>query len=154
MKYLSTPKFGFDATMVDDIGGVDTKDEAAGCSSKLEVTNVEGAEVVGVESINHYRSCIECQGKVDDVDGMIGVCCKCSMKERLDRCVSNMSSRLLICAGSKQFYMTAFENAIDQIVQTNEEMSEEDIISQLLMSEPFKFTFTVNNIITDVSRAD
>ena len=111
---------------------------------------MKDAEVMGVESVTHYKSCSKCQGRVDDLDGIIGVCCKCTMKQRLDTCVSNSSSRLLISAGTKQYYMTAFKtNIMQDFASQIEDMSDKDITTHLLMSKPFMFTY---NVISDVFR--
>ena len=139
IKYLSTPKIGFSVTLVHDIGDVqELQDEP----TDNIVTN---AVVLGVECINHHKSCIKCQGKVDDLDGIIGTCSKCAMMQRIDRCTTKLSSKLFICStdsGATEYHMTAFRVNMQQITQDIEDMSDTDITTQLLMSDPFTFTFS------------
>ena len=89
VKYLSTPKISFNVAPIDDIGEVKQLED--------DPTNdrVEAAIIFGVESINHHKVCIKCQGKVD-LDGIIGTCCKCGMTERMDRCTTKLSARLFV----------------------------------------------------------
>ena len=150
VKYLSTPKIGFNVTPIDDIGEVKQLED--------DPTNdrVENAIIFGVESIIHHKVCIKCQGNVDDLDGIIGTCCKCGMTQRMDRCTTELSARLFISAGPEaKEYMTAFKINMQKIMQDDtsiEDMTDTDIKTQLLMSDPFSFTFSMNNVIIDIFR--
>ena len=60
---------------------------------------MKDAEVVGVESVTHYRSCIKCQGKVDDVDGII-LCVLQMYNEAMSRLVSFPDRLSSVCIAS------------------------------------------------------
>ena len=69
--------------------------------------SVKDAEVVGVENnISHYKSCMKCPGKID---GVIGICLKCAMKQHSARVSLTYYIDL---RWGKQYFMTAFKTDI------------------------------------------
>ncbi len=91
VKYLTPPKSGCKITMQDDISQVEDEPES-------DRNELEDAEVVGVTYIGCHSGCITCnccKGKIDPVNDKIGVCSKCSMSQRLDKCAQQLSEKLL-----------------------------------------------------------
>ena len=50
-------------THIDDIGDVDNSEDDP-TAGKFNMDSVKDAEVVGVENISRYKSCIKCPGKM------------------------------------------------------------------------------------------
>lgn len=79
----------------------------------------------------NIKSCIRYQGKVEDLDGVIGTCCKCAMTQCMDRCSSSLSSRLFMYTvpGAKEYHMAAFKPVIQKKMQDDtgiEDISDTD----------------------------
>lgn len=96
--------------------------------------------------------------EINQVNGKIGVCSKCSVSQRLDKCAQQLSAKLLVIAGDKSHTVVAFIPIIHQITKdhaltdlTNPDLTNPDeLTTQLLMSDPFSTTYTPNNVINAV----
>ena len=90
-KYLSPVKSGFDFVAIEDIGTV--MDKPAEDENPYELKNVE---VAAISHFNRGRVCIVCKGKVEPTNNRLGICCKCSATQRLDKCPLEISVKLLV----------------------------------------------------------
>ena len=93
-KYLTPPKSGCKIIPHDDIGSVQDEPET-------ENNKMDEAEVCGISYIGCHSSCITCKGKMTPLNDKIGVCSKCKMSQRLDKCGKQLSAKLLVSAGGK-----------------------------------------------------
>ena len=80
------------------------------------------------------------------VGDTIGCCSNCAIKQRVDRCVTQKSAKLLICSGESKFTLFCFGSILSDIVESGP-VSEK----ALLIASPFTMTFK-DKILTGVRR--
>ena len=61
--------------------------------------------------------CITCKGKIYPINDKIGVCSRCSMTQRLDKCAQQLSAKLLVAAGEQSRTFVAFIPIIRRITK-------------------------------------
>ena len=159
-KYLTPEKSGWSFNKCPDIGDVYAEDSVICHTTAREITD---AQVVGVyESVIKF-TCINCKANVNVLNGeKLGKCTKCALTQRLDRCSQSLSVKLVVSTVTGEKHtLYAFLPMIkcitkneDICIEASGNLDFEGITSQLLMADKFNLTFTVNNIIDSVYRAD
>ena len=147
-KYLTPVKSGFAIIEKEDIGA--TAEALPNTSNKLHE-----AQVIGVSSLEIYDECIACKSKVTATKETIGVCSKCSLAQHLEKCIKQLTVKLLIDSNEQRKSLLAFLSTVQMIVGTetlSPTSSAEDIITLLLMADPFSVQFSSKDIITAVYR--
>ena len=91
-KYLSLGE-GCDIEEIEDIGEVIDDENAA---SQLGKAKVVKGEIVAVVSIDIYKGCRNCNAKMVDVNGPVGVCSKCNTKMKLARCTDHCVANVIL----------------------------------------------------------
>lgn len=84
-KYLTKPRDSPVVEPIQDIG------EVAEDDLPQESTTLSGMEIIGVQSLQHYSSCIACNAKVHHIEDGLASCSKCSMVMPLKKCNNNIS---------------------------------------------------------------
>ena len=140
-KYLSLPKEGATIEEIEDIGNVD-EDET--CDSS--VTVYYGAQVLSA-SLDNYCVCLSCKKKIKPTTEHLGRCTSCSALQRLDKCATQMSAKLVLSSGTDYLTLLCFGSNLNDIVQVKPVTE-----SNLLEAPPFTLTYD-NNVITGVRRS-
>ena len=109
-----------------------------------ESTTLSGVKIIGVQSLQHYSSCIACNAKVNYIEDGLASCSKCSMVMPLKKCKEKVSANLYLQHGENYLTLSAFE----EILHTLTEHKEVTAIS-LINSRPATITYS-NNIIVSV----
>ena len=135
--YLSMPRENCEVSVIDDIEHVKEIDEA------VDAHNLKNATVIGVMSLETYSSCMGCKGKLQVASSNIGLCGKCGMTQRLDRCKVEATAKLMIEAAQRTYTLTAFTPILEKICQSNT-ITEEVILG----AEQFELTYSDKNVIT------
>ena len=146
IKYLSLAQ---DAVVdeIPDIGLVATGD-VGGAGFNKEICG----NVIGLQGIEEYQSCILCNAKIEPTLGGSGQCTKCLAMLQLSACNDQVVARLIVKGVDEKVYrLTAFKKEITLICQDSEEIQWE---KKLLSMSNVKMKFIVNqrDIITDVER--
>ena len=152
MKYLTPPKSGWKYDVCDDINIPD--DQAKLSMTEEDKRGMSNAVVDGVLHIGTKFSCIACKSIVER-SGAIGKCTKCSMSQRLDKCTSSMTAKLLVSDGEHNLVLHAFLPMIKCIAQDDsitELTNGDEILPLLLMADKFNVLYTADNIIYSVYR--
>lgn len=151
VKYLTTPKAGLQNTREEDMGNVVNPPQ----NSSETDHNVLDAEVLGVEDITKRVLCIKCRSTVDQIDRVVGICSRCSLSQRTDRCPLELVARLLVGSKMNDFgearTFIAFQKAIQSITKDEKidgATSDEMITTALLNSKTFNFTYNGNVLKT------
>ena len=143
-KFLSVGKETCKVSEVSDIGDVDIN-----LVSEDGLVHLENVEVIGVQSIMCYRSCISCKGKVEEVKENTARCSKCAMLQKLDRCGNESSCRVVVSTqdNSTTKLLNVFSTIIEEIVCSN-------IITDeaLLCAAPFSLSYNHKDVICSVKR--
>ena len=143
-KYLSTPKAGLSSTLEEDMEDVVCDPDTSSLTEELV------AEVVGVADVDTRKGCIKCRSTVDEIDHNTGICSRCSMTQRLDRCPKELVVKLVIRDEEKKLHtLMAFQNQIRKITgdDTIDEVTRADEVTKsLLNSELFTCTYTGGTI--------
>ena len=81
-KYLSMPKEGANLDEIADIG------EIAADDIPENVVTAHDVEVIGVQTLDSYPSCVACNSKVEPTltDDQIACCTKCNVVQCIDKC--------------------------------------------------------------------
>lgn len=67
--------------------------------------------VIGVQSIEEYRSCVLCNSKVETTSTDTGWCSRCQASWRLAECGKEVAARLVVRGDDGQIYkVTDFKN--------------------------------------------
>ena len=137
--YLSMPKEGATIVEIDNIGEV-VEDSTGG-----SYETVEDAEVIGVQHLEAYPTCIACKHKVELKTETLGICIICNMHQRTEKC-QKKSAKLVLSSGTDYYNLTAFgTNVID--------IAEKDVApDSLLSASPFTLTYD-GSVITSVPRS-
>ena len=93
------------------------------------------AEVFGVDDITKGVICIKCRNTVDQIDGVIGICSRCSLSQRTDRCPRELVARLLIGSEVEEFKARTFTTLLKMTRLT---------VIQVLKSRMFNCTYNGN----------
>ena len=153
VKYLTTPKAGLHSTPEVDLDNVCQPDTCS-TSDHDELLSLMDAEVLGVDDITRRVLCIKCRSTVDLIDGVIGICSRCSLSQRTDRCPQELVVRLLIGNEMQTRTFTAFQNSIKNITEDDAidgGTSAEQVTLALLKSTTFNCTYS-GNIIKTIDR--
>ena len=139
-KYLTIPKGGARIDIIEDIGQV--------CDDDLPPDNtitLEDAEVIGIQNLQAYTSCLACSAKLGDaeLDGNMRKCSKCEMIQPIARCKRKVSARLFIEQRGEYYTLSAFDDILTEIAQSS------TVTPQSLMFKKLSLSFE-NNIITSV----
>ena len=89
------------------------------------------------------------------INDVIGVCTKCTMSQKLSKCVKQLSAKLVIVTPNTNYTLVAFLPIIKQIANDDTITSTTDkqiITTKILMADPFQLSYTPNKIISNVSR--
>ena len=139
----------------DDIGDVVGEETIFDGSGDVKVLN---AEIVGVISCESYGSCRNCDGKVIQVNEILGKCVKCNAKLKLAKCSSKKVGRIIIedSANRNEHKLTVFDEVLNQITDiAKEELKGEASgdLSELLLSAPeLIYTFTSKDVVSSVAK--
>ena len=155
IKYLTTPKAGLYSTPEEDLDNVVSEPDTSSTTDH-DMLSLTDAEVVGVDDITKRMVCIKCRSTVDRIDAIIGICSRCSLSQRTDRCPRELVVRLLIIGAEEEETrtFTAFQKSIVQITgddTINGYTSEEKVTTALLKSMNFNCTYS-GSIIKTVDR--
>ena len=93
------------------------------------------AEVLGVDNITKGVLCIKCRRTVDQIDGVIGICSRCSLSQRTDWCPRELVARLLIGSEVEEFEARTFTTLLKMTRLT---------VIQVLKSRMFNCTYNGN----------
>ncbi len=122
-----------DSTPQEDLG-----DALLPPDSSSLVKQLADAEVVGVGDIVYRKICFKSLGTVDDVDETIGICSRCSLAQRLDRCIIGLSAKLFIEKDTDQLLtLSASHTVLKKITEndsTDDSTSMEELTKSLLIS--------------------
>ena len=150
-KYLTPPKSGWSYTTCANIGDVEDEPEVPRDKNEMNSASVDGVLYIG-----SHPSCKTCKAKIDPINDKIGKCTRCKMSQRLDKCPSKLSAKLMICAGEKSITLHAYLPTLQRIIKddtlTDNPIDLDDLTSKLLESDNFNLTYTRNNIINAVYR--
>ena len=108
------------------------------------------AEVFSVDDITKRVLCIKCRSTVDKIDGVIGICSRCSLSQCTDRCPRELVARLLIGSEVEEFEartFTVFERSIQNITKNDTidgDTSAETVTTAWLKSRTFYSTYNGN----------
>ena len=115
----------------------------------------KATKVLGVDDITKRVLCIKCRSTVDQIDGVIGICSRCSLSQRTDRCPRELVARLLIGSEVEEFEartLTAFERSIKNITEDDtidgDTSAAMTVTTALLKSRTFNCTYSGNVIKT------
>ena len=103
--------------LVPDIGEVveDDPDDGEGNN----VTIVMG-QIIGIKSIDTYKSCNSCNTKVEETDCAITKCHKCGMLQKASKCAETTVARLLLDVNKDtNMNVTAFQSILNTIAGPN-----------------------------------
>ena len=116
------------------------------------------ADIVAVMSIESYISCRVCDGKVIQINEMVGKCGKCNTKIKMAKCGSKSVGRIVIEDDEgKEYKLTIFNNIIEQICEIAKGEIKGDKssidVSELLLSAPqLIYTFTSKEVVSSVAK--
>jgi len=84
----------------------------------------------------------------------LGKCIKCNMMQRLDKCVTKMSGRILVTNEEKQLYLFVAIALIGAIIQEDISLDTDAITveERLLSDDSFHFTYDSNNTVDSITR--
>ena len=138
--YLSVPN----ACEISTIGDIKPIREV---DKEVVDRNLKDAVILGVLSLETYKICISCKGKIyETTSSNVGECSKCMMVQRLDRCKAGVTAKLLLESADKTYHLTAFMPILCEICQSVVITKE-----ALLNADQFNFTYSDTNIITSVN---
>ena len=139
-KYLSLPREGASIQKIEDIGDVDENE------TEDTATTVYGAQVLSA-SLDKYCVCLSCKKKVMPTTEHLGRCTSCSALQRLDKCTTQMSAKLVLSSGTDYLTLLCFGSNLSDIVQ-EKAITEANLIE----APPFTLTYDIN-VITRVRRS-
>ena len=74
-------------------------------------------EIVGVVSCESHVCYRACNAKVVEVNAVVGMCTRSSLKVKMARCKNGMVARLMIEEDEGKMYnVTAFQNIIEEVI--------------------------------------
>ena len=115
------------------------------------------AEIIAVMGIESYISCRMCDGKVVEINEMLGKCGKCNTKIKMTKCGKKSIGRIVIEDGDsgKEYKLTIFDDILHQIceIAKQEVKGDSDDVSELLLSAPqLVYTFTTKEVVSSVAK--
>ena len=127
-KFLSMAKEGYEIISIEDIGETAINDELLQ-DDKEELKN---AEIVGIASLEQYKSCLRCKARVEPASRGLGRCSKeeCLMLQKFDKCTSHTSAKLLVQSGSINLSLYGHSQMVCDIA------SVEEINKEILLQAP------------------
>ena len=113
------------------------------------------AEIVAVLSCESYCSCKNCDGKVTQINEIVGKCGKCNAKLKISKCKDKRVGRIIIEAA--EYKLTIFDvlNQIADFAKSTEEVQEEingDLTELLLSAPQLIYTFTSKEVVSCVAK--
>ena len=96
-KQLSAPKH---AAIVSDDDITDVASAESSDSDSDSSMTLKNAEIIAVPVFSSYTACLTCKAKVEPKSAKVGNCTKCTMPQRLDKCVKQLSAKVIIQAGT------------------------------------------------------
>lgn len=140
-KFLSMPKQNAVISTVADIGCIEEElDE--------DCSHLKDAVVVGVMSLDSFKTCFICKGKVRVTSATTGKCEKCDMSLRLDRCLNQLVAKVVVEAEELTKILSVFSPVVQDICQDNEVTEE-----ALLAGKKFDLWLSADKVITRISRS-
>ena len=141
---LSKPKEDAEISIIADIGHVEEG------QPEEEDSALDDAVFIGVMSLDTFRRCFKCMGKVQSTSSgsaiAIATCEKCGMVVRLDRCLEQVAAKLVVELMEVMQTLSVFSPIVEEIRQGN--VTEE----ALMTAVSFNLQFSANNIITTINR--
>ena len=144
IKYLS---FSESAVLqeIEDIGDVISDEDLQSCE---DAQTAEG-EIVAVLAVDMYTSCISCNGKVKNLNDVLGECMKCNAKVKLVCCSENASVKFVVKGPEKTWRLTAFGEQINAIIGDEQGDS---VAEKMLLAPRMKYYFSNTNIVKAVHK--
>ena len=93
-KYLTTQKEGSTIKKIDDM------EDIAEEELPTDGVTIQGAEIIGVQSLQKYVACVSCNAKVEVIDDKMGSCSKCDMYQAVNRCKRSYQRVFLYSMGT------------------------------------------------------
>lgn len=121
---------------IGDVHELDKEDDGG-------IVNVDNVEVIAIQQFNDYPVCLFCKGKVTALSDVIGTCSKCDKRQRIDKCLKELSAKMLMSNGQT---LSAFGNIVKEIVGSDETVTED----ALLCARSFSLKHNKYGVITTV----
>ena len=151
-KYVSFPRTGSSVEEIPDIGDVVDYDPDSddGLSQLRQLTN---AVIIGVLSLDSYKSCFSCKARVESTSPPFGRCTKCCIMVRMDKCGDQLTAKLVFeeGRGATSNPLSVFGALLQQMcsVSTPREVTQE----ALLRAPPFRtVTYNDRHVVTGIAR--
>lgn len=144
-KQLSAPR---NATITTDDDMTDVASESSDSDSEDPMT-LRDVQVIGVPLFSSYTACIICKAKVEPKSANIGYCTKCSMPQRLDKCVHQLSAKVIVQAGTLTMQKTLHVFG-PQLAQMTGKPEDQITVEAVLMAAPFNIRYNQRQVITSV----
>ena len=143
-KQLSAPKHAAIASDDDitDVASAESSDSDSDSSMTLK-----NAEIIAVPVFSSYTACLTCKAKVEPKSAKVGNCTKCTMPQRLDKCVKQLSAKVIIQAGTQQKTLQVFGPQLAEICRTPQDQVDIDAV---LTAPPCNIKFNERQVITSV----
>lgn len=95
--------------------------EGADDEESLNAAKVVQGEIVAVLSVDQYKCCISCKGKVGRSSSGIGECTKCGAKMKLTKCEHKKMAKVIIEDGEgKMRNVAIFGEQMDTLIGSGE----------------------------------
>ena len=119
-------------------------DENSGNEENLNVLDI--VEVIGVSQLDVTYKCVTYKNKVL-IEHKYGRCTKCHMLQRIDRCIKEVSGRIIVECKDTVVSLQGFGPVLSAIVGSDEVSDE-----ALLEAPPFKVVYNENHVIVEVGK--
>ncbi len=110
---------------------------------------IEKAEIVAVQQLDKFRSCLRCKARVEPLRNNLGRCSKedCQMLQKYTTCPEQMIAKLMIQAGPDVLTLTVTDKiTMEKICGIGREISEE----ALLQAPTLKCVINCHNTIINI----
>ena len=128
---------------VDDISEVtenDSDDEDGGIVKRVVV-----GEIDAVLSAEEYLGCLCCNGKMKNVNEVVGECPKCGSLVKTMKCMKKMMAKVVISGDDGEEHTVTMFNEI--IVTLIDGVAGDGPVMKLLMAERHQFTIDGHNVV-------
>ena len=148
-KYLSMAKSGSTITGTDDIGATIEYDPEC---DDLQRRELQQCIIIAVLSLDTYKACLSCKARVEATEQSLGICSKCSLMQRIDKCVDQLSAKLMLQEQNGTITtLSAFGTLLQQMSMVPVAT---DVTQETLLKAPPLQTITYNdkNVATGIKR--
>ncbi len=148
-KYLALGRVGSAVSEIDDIGNVATYNTDIDYNIPRKLKN---AEIVAIVTLDCYKSCLRCKARVEGVEDLIGICSKCGIHQRVDKCSDHLTGKLLLQeqGNDKTLTLSAFGSTLTQMAAVD---SASQVTPSSLLMAPILNTVIYNkDVIISIER--